>query len=113
MRFNEGISQPGDAEDANAGAHPRLKGAALRALRLGVVLQVMLIRWRWSAPYHDRLVTRQHRVLNQADGIADGRGGQYRHDADPKQQNGTFGVRHGAQIRLLRLVGFPLTGLLW
>ncbi len=94
MRFNEGISQPGDAEDADAGAHPGLKGAGVEHFAGVDFTGDANQGGDGQHKYHDRLVTRQHRVLNQADGIADGRGVEHhRHDADQKQQNGTFGVR--------------------
>ena len=109
MRFNEGISQPGDAEDADAGAHPGLKGAGVEHFAGVDFAGDANQGGDGQHKYHDRLVTRQHRVLNQADGIADGRGVEHhRHDADQKQQDRAFGVRLQLKYLAAAQSDFPL-----
>lgn len=94
VRFDEGISKPGDAEHADAGAHPGLKGAGIQHFAGIDLTGDANQRGDGQHEDYDRFVTRQYRVLDQADGVADGCSVEHdRDDADEEQQDGAFSMR--------------------
>ena len=84
--FDESIPQPCDAENADAGAHAGFKGAGVKHFT-GVDFAGDAYQRRDSQhKYHDRFVTRQERVLDQAYGIANGSGVEHHRDDTNQKQ---------------------------
>ncbi len=93
VRFHEGITEPGYAQYAHAGAHTGLEGAGVQHFAGVNFTGDANQRCDGQHEHHNRFVTRQDRVLDQAHGVADG--GRIEHhgdNTDQEQQHGAFCV---------------------
>ncbi len=94
VRFYEGVTKPRHAQYAHAGAHAGFKGAGVQHFAGVDFAGDANQRCDGQHEHHNRFVTRQNRVLNEAYRVADG--GRVEHDGDDtnqEQQYGAFCVR--------------------